>query len=171
MMMFLFGHAVEIRRCSFQRHADDSHLPKADSCWSGDSTKSHSSGVPCLDPPRYYAAFDTAGESVYASEPKRLRSRPVTVVARGRGWTSSTPGHLHTSPSFCRAHGDVSHGGPGKFPTLRRVPRRGSVTHHGAQSSPHPCHHTRILQNKKSGGMASAVNREMSDQNEQRSYL
>jgi hypothetical protein len=28
LMMFLFGHAVEIRRCSFQRHADDSHLPK-----------------------------------------------------------------------------------------------------------------------------------------------
>jgi hypothetical protein len=27
-MMFLFGHVVEIRRCSFQRHADDSHLPK-----------------------------------------------------------------------------------------------------------------------------------------------
>jgi hypothetical protein len=28
LMMFLFGHSVEIRRCSFQRHADDSHLPK-----------------------------------------------------------------------------------------------------------------------------------------------
>jgi hypothetical protein len=28
LMMFHFGHTVEIRRCSFQRHADDSHLPK-----------------------------------------------------------------------------------------------------------------------------------------------
>ncbi len=23
------------------------------------------------------------------------------------------PGHLHTAPSFCRAHGDVTHGGRG----------------------------------------------------------
>jgi hypothetical protein len=28
-MMFLFGHTVEIRRCGFQRHVDDSHLPKS----------------------------------------------------------------------------------------------------------------------------------------------
>jgi hypothetical protein len=28
LMMFLFGHTVEIRRCTFQRHTDDSHLPK-----------------------------------------------------------------------------------------------------------------------------------------------
>jgi hypothetical protein len=28
LMMFLLGHAVDIRRCSFLRHADDSHLPK-----------------------------------------------------------------------------------------------------------------------------------------------
>ncbi len=24
----------------------------------------------------------------------------------------SAPGHLHTAPSFCRAHGNVTHGGP-----------------------------------------------------------
>ncbi len=33
--------------------------------------------------------------------------RPVTV------WTVSVPGPLHTAQSFCRAHGDVTHGGPG----------------------------------------------------------
>ena len=37
------------------------------------------------------------------------------VVTGGRGWTSSTPGHLHTAPSFCRGHGDVTHGGLGEF--------------------------------------------------------
>jgi hypothetical protein len=55
LMMFLFGHAVEIRRCSFQRHADDSHLPKADSCWSRDPT---SPGCrTALDPPRYHVMW------------------------------------------------------------------------------------------------------------------
>jgi hypothetical protein len=44
------GHAVEIRGCSFKRHADDSHLPlKADLCWSRDpiSPGCHTA----LDPP------------------------------------------------------------------------------------------------------------------------
>jgi hypothetical protein len=55
LMMFLFGHAVEIRKCSFQRHADDSHLPKADSCWSRDPT---SPGCrTALDPPRYHVMW------------------------------------------------------------------------------------------------------------------
>ena len=38
------GHAVEIRGCSFKRHADDSHPTKADLCWSRDPTVSRSSG-------------------------------------------------------------------------------------------------------------------------------
>ena len=37
------------------------------------------------------------------------------VVTGGRGWTSSTPGHLHTALRVCRAHGDVTHGGLGEF--------------------------------------------------------
>jgi hypothetical protein len=32
-----------------------------------------------------------------------------------QSWTVSTPGHLSIVPSFCRAHGDVSHGGPREF--------------------------------------------------------
>ena len=32
----------------------------------------------------------------------------------GRGWTSNTPGHLHTSSRFCRVHVDVIHGGLGR---------------------------------------------------------
>ena len=27
------------------------------------------------------------------------------MLTEGRGWTSSTPFHLHTAPNFCRAHG------------------------------------------------------------------
>ena len=37
----------------------------------------------------------------------------LKVVTGGRGWTSSTPGHLHTALCVCRAHGDVTHGGLG----------------------------------------------------------
>ncbi len=37
------------------------------------------------------------------------------MVVGGWGWTSNTPGHLHTSPRFCRDHGDVTHGGLGGF--------------------------------------------------------
>jgi hypothetical protein len=47
--------------------------------------------------------------------PRDSGPRPVMVVTRGRGWTSSTPGHLHTELRFCRAHGDVTHGGLGGF--------------------------------------------------------
>jgi hypothetical protein len=51
----------------------------------------------------------------YVSVPTRLRSSsgPVTVLTGGRGWTSTTPGHLRTVSNFCRAHWDVTHGGPG----------------------------------------------------------
>jgi len=34
------------------------------------------------------------------------------VLTGGPGWTVSAPGHLHTAPSFCRAHGDVTMGNP-----------------------------------------------------------
>ncbi len=33
-------------------------------------------------------------------------SRTVTVLIGGRGWTSRTPGHLHTVPRLCRARVD-----------------------------------------------------------------
>jgi hypothetical protein len=42
-------------------------------------------------------------------------SKTVKGVGGGRGWTSSTPGHLHTSLRVCRDHGDVTHGGLGGF--------------------------------------------------------
>ncbi len=35
------------------------------------------------------------------------------MLTGGRGWTSNTPGHFHTASSFCRTHGDVTHGGLG----------------------------------------------------------
>ena len=58
--------------------------------------------------------FDAGGVTICLSpETKALvRSRWLTG---GRGWTSSTLDHLHTAPSFCRAHGDVTHGGFGEF--------------------------------------------------------
>ena len=42
---------------------------------------------------------------------KQQGPRPVTGLPGGRGWTVSTPVHLHTVTSFRRTHGDVSHGG------------------------------------------------------------
>ncbi len=44
----------------------------------------------------------------------KLRSSSGHGVDWRAGWTSSTPGHLHTVPSFCRAHahGDVTLGDP-----------------------------------------------------------
>jgi hypothetical protein len=55
-------------------------------------------------------------ETVYSSKSKDPSTTvprgtgPVTVLVRGRGWTSSTLGHLHTVSIFCRDHGDVTHG-------------------------------------------------------------
>ena len=52
LMMFFFGHAVEIRRCRFQRHTDDFHLPKDRLCWSREPP---TPGDPIpLDPPRFH---------------------------------------------------------------------------------------------------------------------
>jgi hypothetical protein len=47
--------------------------------------------------------------------PRDQGPRPVTVLAGGRGWTTSTLDHLHIAPSFCRGHEDVTHGGPREF--------------------------------------------------------
>jgi hypothetical protein len=95
LMMFLLGHAVEIRRCRFQRNADNSHLPpKADSCWSRDPTPPG-----CLTSPRrvftgelnrstfcgltvFIRCSTRREESLYVSETKRLRSSS----GHGGGW-------------------------------------------------------------------------------------
>ena len=61
-----------------------------------------------------HLVFDVGGDSIYLGpQETKVLPRPVTSLTGGRGWTSSTSGHLHTVPSFCRAHGDVTHGGPG----------------------------------------------------------
>jgi hypothetical protein len=50
------------------------------------------------------------------SKSKRLgKTSANTRLSGGRVWTSQYTGHLHTAPSFCRAHGDVAHGGPREF--------------------------------------------------------
>ena len=58
--------------------------------------------------------FDTGGVT-YVSESKRLRSSSGHGVDWRTGWTSITPGHIHTAPNFCRVHGDVTHGETGGF--------------------------------------------------------
>jgi hypothetical protein len=61
----------------------------------------------------FHSAFDSAGESLYVSESKRLRSSS----GHGGGWRTGVDfqhdGHLHTVLRVCRVHGDVTHGGPG----------------------------------------------------------
>ena len=39
---------------------------------------------------------------------KRLRSSSGHGVDWRTGWTSSAPGHLHTTTNFCRSHGNVT---------------------------------------------------------------
>ncbi len=81
LMMFLFGHAIEIRRCSFQRNTDDSHLPpKADSCWSRDPTPPG-----CLTDPRRVFTGELNRATfcgLTVLETKRLRSSS----GHGGGW-------------------------------------------------------------------------------------
>jgi hypothetical protein len=53
----------------------------------------------------------TLGVLRYVSVSKNEVPRPVTVLTGGRGWTSRTPGHLHTASkslswSWERVHGD-----------------------------------------------------------------
>ena len=46
--------------------------------------------------------------------PRDSGPRPVSGLTGGRGWTTNTPGHLHTvSKNFCRVYGDVTCAGRG----------------------------------------------------------